>query len=179
MSYIIQFIKIAAPYIATGTSVLSAFGSIQAGRAQSQMYKLQADQARLKATRDALQYEQQANLVFERMLQTNATAAARGFAGGVQGFSGSAKLIQERNEKVAGRDIQVLQEGAKTAVSFGEAQANLLRSAAEQAISGSYFDAIGKIGTAAYIYSQVAPGGNISGDIVGGKTNAIPGAFYA
>lgn len=178
MSYIIPFISMAAPYVATGASVLSAFGTIQAGRAQSEMYQLQADQAKLKASRDALQYEQQANMVFERMLQTNATAAARGFAGGVQGFSGSSKLIQERNEKVAGRDIQILDEGAKTAISFGEAQANMLRSAADQAITGSYFDAMGKIGTAAYMYSQIAPG-NVSGKIVGGKTGAVEGAYWA
>lgn len=178
MSYIIPFISAAAPYLATGASVLSAYGTLQAGQAQSEMYQLQADQAKLKASRDALQYEQQANLVLERMLQTNATAAARGYAGGVQGLSGSSKLIQERNQKVAGRDVAVLQEGAKSAISFGEVQANLLKSAADQAVTGSYFDAIGKIGTAAYMYSQIAPG-DISGSIVGGKTNAIPGAYYA
>jgi len=124
------------------------------------MYKLQAEQARLKALRDQLQYEQQANMVFEKMLMTNANAAARGFAGGVQGFSGSSKLIQGRNEKVAGRDIQVLQEGSKMAKSFGEVQAAMMESAADQAIRGSYFDAIGKIGSAAYMYSMTAPGGS-------------------
>lgn len=174
----VAFLKVAAPYIATASSVASAFQSLSAGRMQADTYKLQAKQAQLKASRDALQYEQQANMVYERLLQTNANAAARGFAGGVQGFSGSAKLIQERNEKVAGRDINILDVSAKEAKSFGEVQAEMLRSAADQAVSGSYFDALSKIGTAAFMYTTLKPGG-LSGGIPGGQTNAIPGASWA
>ena len=174
----VAFLKIAAPYIAAGTQVASAFQSLSAGRMQADTYKLQAKQAQLKASRDALQYEQQANSVYERLLQTNATAAARGFAGGVQGFSGSAKLIQERNEKVAGRDINILDTGAKEAKSFGEVQASMLRSAADEAITGSYFDALSKIGSAAFMYSSLKPG-SLSGSIPSGQTNAIPGASWA
>jgi hypothetical protein len=145
-------VKAAAPYIAAGSGVLSAVGTLQAGQQQKRMYELQAKQAQLKAQRDALQYEQQGNLVLERLIQNNASAVARGFAGGVSGFSGSAKLIQERSEKVAGRDVQIMQEGAKSAQSFGEIQSNMLIEAGEQAVKGSYFDAIGKIGQAAYMY---------------------------
>jgi len=151
-------VSTAAPYIAAGSSLLSAVGSIQQGKQQSEMYKLQAQQAKLKSERDALQYEQQANSVLDRLLQTNAAAAAKGFSGGVSGFSGSAALTQNVNEKRAGKDIGVLQEGAKTAQSFGDIQANMLTEAADQAITGSYFDAFAKIGTAAYMYGQTAPG---------------------
>lgn len=157
MAEFIAIAKVAAPYIAAGSQVLSAFQSISAGKAQSDIYKLQAKQAQLKAARDRLQYEQQANMAFERILQTNAAAAARGYAGGVQGLSGSAKLIQERNEKVGGRDIQIFQEGSRTAQSFGEIESQMLKVAADQAVSNSYFDAFSKLGTAAYVYSQVAP----------------------
>ena len=145
-------------YVAIASSVLSAVGSIQQGKAQKEMYKLQASQAELKAKRDALQYEQQANQVLERLLANNATAAAKGFAGGVSGFSGSAKLVQERSERVAGRDVAIMQEGAKSAISFGEIQANMLREAGDQAVRGSYFDAIAKLGTAAYMYDQTSTG---------------------
>lgn len=155
-------LKIAAPYIATASSVASAFQTLQAGKSQSEMYKLQAAQARLKASRDALQYEQQGNQIFERLLQTNATAAARGFAGGVSGFSGSAKLIQERNERTAGQDINIMQQGAKEAISFGEVQSNMLKSAADQARSSSYFDAFAKLGEAAYFGSKVLPGSDMT-----------------
>lgn len=158
MAFAIPFITAAAPYIAVGSSLLSAVGSIRQGQQQSEMYQLQAQQAVLKGQRDALQYEQQANGVLDRLLQTNAVAAAKGFAGGVSGFSGSAKLIQDVNQKRAGKDVGVLQEGGKSALSFGEIQGNMLTEAADQAITGSYFDAIGKIGTAAYMYGQTATG---------------------
>jgi hypothetical protein len=148
----------AIPFIAAGASVMSAVGSIRQGKQQATMYRMQAQQATLKANRDALQYEQQANSVLERVLQNNATAAAKGFAGGVSGFSGSAKLIQERSTKVAGKDVGVLQEGAKSALSFGEIQSNMLNEAAKDAITGSYFDAIGKLGMAAVSYSQASAG---------------------
>jgi hypothetical protein len=149
-------------YVAIASSVLSAVGSIQQGKAQKQMYKLQASQAELKAQRDALQYEQQANQVLERLLANNATAAAKGFAGGVSGFSGSAKLVQERNEKVAGRDVEIMQEGARSAISFGEIQSNMLKEAGSQALRGSYFDAIAKLGTAAYMYDQTSTGKSVN-----------------
>jgi hypothetical protein len=145
-------------YVAIASSVLSAVGSIQQGRQQKEMFKLQAAQADLKSRRDALQYEQQANLVLERMIQNNATAAARGFSGGVSGFSGSAKLVQERSERVAGRDVAIMQEGARSAISFGEIQSNMLREAGDQAMKGAYFDAIAKLGTAAYAYDQTSTG---------------------
>jgi hypothetical protein len=174
MSYAIPFIKMAAPYVLAGSGVVSAFQTIQAGKNQNEMYRLQARQAQLKASRDALQYEQQGNQVLERMLSNNATAAAKGFAGGVQGFSGSAKLIQARNEKVAGRDLQIMQESAKSAISFGEIQANMLREAGEQAQSGAYFDAFAKLGETAFMASYTMPGGDVA------KTaSSVPSVYTA
>jgi hypothetical protein len=157
-------------YVAAAAAVVSAVGSIRQGKDQASMYRLQAQQATLKASRDALQYEQQANSVLDRVLQNNATAAAKGFAGGVSGFSGSAKLVQERSTKVAGKDVAVLQEGAKSALSFGEIQSNMLNEAAKDAITGSYFDAIGKLGMAAASW-QGARAGSVTkpAEIVEGK----------
>jgi hypothetical protein len=146
-------------FVAIAAAGLSAVGSLRQGQQQAAMYRLQAQQAQLKASRDALQYEQQANSVLDRLLQNNATAAAKGFAGGVSGFSGSAKLVQERSTKVAGKDVGVLQEGSKAAISFGEVQSRMLNEAASDAITGSYFDAIGKLGTAAASYNMSSPGG--------------------
>lgn len=166
-------------YVAIASSVLSAVGSIQQGKAQKEMYKIQASQAELKAKRDALQYEQQANQVLERLLANNATAAAKGFAGGVSGFSGSAKLVQERSERVAGRDVAIMQEGAKSAISFGEIQANMLREAGSQAMRGAYFDAIAKLGTAAYAYNQTATGGGTGqkAPVIDKSINAYPTTY--
>jgi hypothetical protein len=106
-------------------------------------------------------------------LQNNATAAAKGFAGGVSGFSGSAKLVQERSTKVAGKDVGVLQEGSKAAISFGEVQSRMLNEAASDAITGSYFDAIGKLGTAAVSYNMSAPGTTTKAPVVEGKWSKV------
>ena len=158
MTWAVTAFKVAAPYIAAGSQVISAFQSLQAGKQQSKAYELQARQAQLKAQRDALQYEQQGNLVLENLMKVNAAAAAKGFSSGTQGFSGSAKLVQERSEKVAGRDYQIMQQGAKEALSFGDIQSAMLTDAADQAVTGSYFDAISKVGTAAYLYTTLKPG---------------------
>lgn len=165
--------QLAIQSLGIGSSVMSALGSIQQGRTQNDMYKLQAKQAQLKSSRDALQYEQKANMLFERMIQTNATAAARGFAGGVQGFSGSAKLIQERNKNVAGRDIQIMDQSSSEAILFGETQASLFKDAGKQAQTTSYFDAMTKLGTAAYRYDKTKAGGTIPEDTV--PEDTVPG----
>jgi hypothetical protein len=159
-------------YVAIAASVMSAAGSIQQGKSQNEMYKLQAQQAKLKASRDALQYEQQANMLFERLIQTNATAAAKGFAGGVQGFSGSAKLIQERNKKVAGRDVQILNQSSADAILFGDTQASLFKAAGKQAKTASYFDAIAKLGNSAYAYGQTSSGTTVT------KAPVVDKSFY-
>jgi hypothetical protein len=160
-------------FVAIAAAGLSAVGSLRQGQQQAAMYRLQAQQAQLKASRDALQYEQQANSVLDRLLQNNATAAAKGFAGGVSGFSGSAKLVQERSTKVAGKDVGVLQEGSKAAISFGEVQSRMLNEAASDAITGSYFDAIGKLGTAAVSYNMSAPGTTTKAPVVEGKWSKV------
>jgi hypothetical protein len=160
-------------FVAIAAAGLSAVGSLRQGQQQAAMYRLQAQQAQLKASRDALQYEQQANSVLDRLLQNNATAAAKGFAGGVSGFSGSAKLVQERSTKVAGKDVGVLQEGSKAAISFGEVQSRMLNEAASDAITGSYFDAIGKLGMAAVSYNMSAPGATPKAPIVEGTWRPV------
>lgn len=135
----------------------SAYQSIQQGKAQQTAYELQAAQTRLKAEREALQYEQAATETYRRLALTNANAAARGFSGGVQGFSGSAKLIQQVNETRAGRDINVIEQNKKFGLSFADIQSNIFKDAGEQAVRGSYFDAAAKLGTAVYMYNYQSP----------------------
>ena len=165
MTWVVTAVKAAAPFVSTiasvaaiGGQLMSARGSIQTGQIQATGYNWQAAQALLKSRREALQYEQQANQTLERLLQNNAAATARGFAGGVSGLSGSSKLIQERNELLAGRETQMLKEGATSALTFGAIEASMLQDAGEAAIQCSYFDAMSKIGSAAYTASQILPG---------------------
>lgn len=142
---------------AAALSAASAVQSIQQGKAQKTAYELQAQQTQLKAQRDALQYEQAALDTYRKLSITNANAAARGFSGGVNGFSGSAKLVQQVNETRAGRDINILEQNKQFGLTFGDIQANILEDAGDQAVRGSYFDAASKLGTAIYMYNYQAP----------------------
>lgn len=158
------------------SAVSSAAGALQAlqqGRYQAAMYELQGEMALAKAQRDAVNAEIQANDVLRKLRQTNAAAIARGFAGGVSGFSGSAKLVQEINEKFAGRDFKNLQIAAKEKRSFGEIQKLMFEEAADAAVSSSRFDAFTKIASAAASTYALMPGGApVNGGAVPGFENA-------
>ena len=141
------------------SSAAGALQSLQQGRYQAAMYELQGEMALAKAQRDAVNAEIQANDVLRKLRQTNSAAIARGFAGGVSGFSGSAKLVQEVNEKFAGRDFKNLQIAAKEKRSFGEIQKMMFEEAADAAVSSSRFDAFTKLASAAATTYALMPGG--------------------
>ena len=141
------------------SSAAGALQSLQQGRYQAAMYELQGEMALAKAQRDAVNAEIQANDVLRKLRQTNSAAIARGFAGGVSGFSGSAKLVQEVNEKFAGRDFKNLQIAAEEKRSFGEIQKMMFEEAADAAVSSSRFDAFTKLASAAATTYALMPGG--------------------
>jgi len=150
------------------SSAAGALQSLQQGRYQAAMYELQGEMALAKAQRDAVNAEIQANDVLRKLRQTNSAAIARGFAGGVSGFSGSAKLVQEINEKFAGRDFKNLQIAAKEKRSFGEIQKLMFEEAADAAISSSRFDAFTKLASAAATTYALSSGGAPGVDEVSG-----------
>ncbi len=88
-------------------AALQAFSSIQAGQARGRQLHLQGAQASLEGQQRALQYEQQANMTLQKLNETNAAARARGSAGGVQSFQGSAALIQDVSTRRAGKEFEV------------------------------------------------------------------------
>ena len=153
------------------SAVSSAAGALQAlqqGKYQAAMYELQGEMALAKSQRDAVNAEIQANDVLRKLRQTNSAAIARGFAGGVSGFSGSAKLVQEVNEKFAGRDFKNLQIAAKEKRSFGEIQKMMFEEAADAAVSSSRFDAFTKLASAAATTYALMPGGAPTSEAVSG-----------
>ena len=153
------------------SAVSSAAGALQAlqqGKYQAAMYELQGEMALAKAQRDAVNAEIQANDVLRKLRQTNSAAIARGFAGGVSGFSGSAKLVQEVNEKFAGRDFKNLQIAAEEKRSFGEIQKMMFEEAADAAVSSSRFDAFTKLASAAATTYALMPGGAPTSEAVSG-----------
>ena len=145
--------------VSAASSAAGALQSLQQGRYQAAMYELQGEMALAKAQRDAVNAEIQANDVLRKLRQINSAAIARGFAGGVSGFSGSAKLVQDVNEKFAGRDFKNLQVAAKEKRSFGQIQSMMFEEAADAAASSSIFDSLTKVATGAMTAYALMPGG--------------------
>lgn len=157
-------------YISAGAQAFSALNALQQGRIASAQYELQGEMSLAKAERDAVNAEIQANNVLRKLRQTNAAAIARGFAGGIEGFSGSAKLIQDVNEKYAGKDFKNLQIAAKEKRSFGQIQKMMFEEAADAAVESSYFDALTKVTSAVVTYNKLIPGGGATD-----TGSAVPG----
>jgi hypothetical protein len=136
-------------------AALQAYSAIQAGNARGRMLHLQGAQANLEGQQRALQEEQKANMVLDRLNQTNSAAVARGFAGGVQAFEGSAALVQQTNVKRAGKEFQISMEGATAAERMGQIQMSMYASAASQAEKQGYFNAAVALASGGYQYSQI------------------------
>jgi len=153
---------------AAAFQAVSAISSYQQGRAAEANYKFQAETERIKAQissaegeRKFIQYQQRANDVLRRRNATNATLAARAFAGGVDAFSGSPDIVAAMNNTAAGRDYAILLQDADAALRAGELQARLydvsasgMVAAGAQAKRTGTFNAIAKLGMAAGTYGE-------------------------
>ena len=152
---------VTATVIAVSLTAVSAVGSIEAGKARNKMYQMQARQAEVESDRRAVQYELQANEILRRTNQANAAVVARGFAGGTQGFEGSAGLIQQVNNTRGGKEFMFALQNADMAQRGGLIQASLYRGAGQIAEQAGYFDAAGKLGSAGFQFAKMgsAPSG--------------------
>ena len=66
--------------VAVAMAVVSAYGSIQEGKAKRDYYNVQAAQTRVESDRKAIQYQFQGNQILQRINASNASVIARGFA---------------------------------------------------------------------------------------------------
>jgi hypothetical protein len=140
--------------VAVAMAVVSAFGSIQEGKAKNDYYKMQAAQTRVESERKAIQSQFKANQILQRINSANATVIARGFAGGVQGLDGSAALIQAVNNTRGGKEFAFELGTADAVRRGGLIQATLYESAGKTAERAGYFDAAGKLASAGSSYSK-------------------------
>ena len=145
------FMEIISPV----TQVLGGINSLQAGQTQASMYKLQQLQLRAKIDNDRLNLTRQGNDVLRRLMQSNASAAARGYAGGVKSFEGSSALLMDVNAKYAGNDMETIQQNIATSGTYGQIQDSMLATASDTAVKGSYADFFTSVGKAAYLYSNL------------------------
>ncbi len=152
---------VTATVIAVSLTAVSAVGSIEAGKARNKMYQMQARQAEVESDRRAVQYELQANEILRRTNQANAAVVARGFAGGIQGFEGSAGLIQQVNNTRGGKEFMFALQNSDMTRRSGLIQSSLYQGAGQIAEQAGYFEAAGKLGSAGFQFAKLgsAPSG--------------------
>jgi hypothetical protein len=155
-------------------AALQAFSSIQAGQARATQLRLQGEQTSLEGKQRALAEEQKANMVLQKLNETNAAARARGSAGGVQAFEGSAALIQDVNARRAGKEFEVSLANAAGAERIGQAQMGMYASAANQAETQGYFNAAVALASGGYQYSQLGSAPVSGGGQAGGSGLKLP-----
>ena len=138
------------------STALSVEQSIQQGKSQKAMYKLQSLQAQAEGERKALQYEQRANDTLRNLRRSLSANMASRFAGGVSGLDGSAKLIDQISTQEAARDMMFDVSNAKNAILGGQTQADIYDVSGSIAQQSGLLDAGVKLGEAAYKYYQVS-----------------------
>ena len=145
----------AATAIPLVLTAVSAYGSIREGQDKKKYYDQIAQQSRIEGEHKAIQYEFQANQILQRTNAANAAAVARAFAGGTQGFEGSAALVQTINSTRGGKEFAFALGNADGTRRNSLIQASLYEQAGETALRTGYFNAIGKLGMAGMTASQI------------------------
>ena len=134
--------------IAIAAAVVSAYSSYQTGVSEKARYNLQAKQATVEGERKAIQYQQRSNDILRRLESTNASLAARGYAGGVNPFSGSPDIVRAANETAAGREYSIMLADADAAMRGGRFQAEVYTQAGQTAYRQGVFSAVTKLALA-------------------------------
>lgn len=155
-------------WFAVAAAVISAYGSVKEGQEKKKYYDQMAQQTRVEGERKSLQYEFQANQILQRTNTANAAVIARGFAGGVQGFEGSAALVQSINNSRGGKEFMFALGNADGTRRASLVQASLYEQAGATAERTGYFNAASKLGMAAASYGAL-----------GGAQSAAPVTDYS
>ncbi len=144
-------------------AVASASAQMQQAEAQATQMRLQAQQAELQGRQNALNYNRQANEIFNRQQRLGATLRARASAGGVDPFTGSPLTVDQMNAQKAGREYEISIENATSAQQGGLAQSQSLYAGASAAEEFGVMKAIGSAGMSYAMMGQTKipgiPGG--------------------
>ena len=135
---------------------LQAVSSIQQGKYQKSMYDIKAKQAVLQGRQNALNYSNQALNVLKDQRKMNSAIVARGAAGGVDPFSGSAMTVAQWNAFKAGEEYNLGLENADMAIAGGLAQSQAMQAAGKQAMKTAYMNAAISVAQGAYMYGSLS-----------------------
>ena len=156
----------ALPFIAVAGAAVSAYGQMQAGKAQARGLAQQAALTQVQARSEALKYRQQGVETLKNIVRTNSTLNARAAAGGIDPFSGSAAGLAQFTQSEGAKEFFVTEDNQIIAREGGAIQAQLYMDQAKQAKRGAMFAAAGTLLSAAGSFSKIGgpptPGANVS-----------------
>lgn len=156
----------AAPFIAVAGAAISAYGQMQAGKAQARGLAQQAALTQVQARSEALKYRQQGVETLKNIVRTNSTLNARAAAGGIDPFSGSAAGLAQFTQSEGAKEFFVTEDNQIIAREGGSIQAQLYMDQAKQAKRGAMFAAAGTLLSAGASFSKIGgpptPGANVS-----------------
>lgn len=142
-------------YVMIAAKVAGAINTLQQASAQSGLYKVQAEQAKLESSQKALQYEERANQTLRKLRETQSTLTASGYARGILGTEGSQATVAAANERLAGEEFTKDVSNARNALTFGEIQSNIFKTAAKTSMTSGLLSSAAGLGEAAYGYSKI------------------------
>ena len=161
----------ALPFIMAGLTAAKMYSQLKAGQQQAKGLMRQAAFKRVQARSEALKYKQQGVAVMDNILQTKASINARIAAGGLETFSGSAKVLGVMAEAKGANELFLTRDGEQIAFGAGEAQAMQYASQAKSAMAAGRTAALGTLTSA--VAGQMALGGAPGGSTGGSYlTNA-------
>lgn len=105
---------------AVAASVMSAYSSYQQGQIQGKQLELKGRLEQTQYDRRAIQYQQKANQTLEKLKRTQSNLAAKGYAGGIDPFSGSVDVVRAANETAAGREFMIYMDDSAAAFRAGD-----------------------------------------------------------
>lgn len=136
------------------SSAVSAIGSINQANAQAEAMRLQATNQIIAGNAQSLEYQRQGLSVMRRVAETEATIRARGAAGGIDPFSGSAGTLGDLAFARGADEYNWARDNASMAVLGGQSNAASYRSAASSMETAGLFNAgtsllmgVGKFGS--------------------------------
>ena len=138
--------------LALVASVIGAIGQIQAGRAQEKIYQAQAQQEEIRGRTEAIRARSEGVKTLDSIRRTMSTINARGAAGAIDPFSGSAGSLQAYALREGYTEFDISQENAKLAAASAGFQANIYRASGAAAKQAGLFQAIGTVGQAGMSY---------------------------
>jgi len=147
------------------TTVVSAFSAFSGGQATGNYYDAQGQMAQLQGRQQALAYRQQGVEALDRQIKLEAQINARGFAGGLDPFSGSTDKIAENNLASAVDEFDMSRQNAIIAEGMGGFQADIYKQAGRSARRKGMFDALGTLAGGAFKLGSIggAPSGGGGG----------------